>query len=113
MKQFEIWLADLDPPFGTEPGKKRPVLVVQTDILNNIGHPSTIIIPITSKIKQNGFPLRIRIEKALSNLDYDSDIVIDQITAIDNKRFISKIDDLPQNLIQSVNLSIGYLFDFG
>jgi mRNA interferase MazF len=43
IRQFDIWIADLNPTIGTEPGKTRPVLVVQTDILNTIPHTSTII----------------------------------------------------------------------
>jgi len=43
INQFEIWLADLNPNIGTEAGKTRPVLVIQTNLLNQIEHPSTII----------------------------------------------------------------------
>ena len=39
-KKYEVWLANLNPEIGTESGKTRPVLIVQTDVLNNI-HPST------------------------------------------------------------------------
>lgn len=46
IKQFEIWMADLIPQIGTEPGKTRPVLVIQTNLLNKIPHPSTIVCPI-------------------------------------------------------------------
>jgi mRNA interferase MazF len=49
-KKYEIWLANLDPRFGTEAGKTRPVLIVQTDSLNKV-HPSTLICPITTNIK--------------------------------------------------------------
>ncbi|WP_106134456.1 type II toxin-antitoxin system PemK/MazF family toxin [Mongoliibacter ruber] len=42
VKRFEVWLANLDPRFGTETGKTRPVLVVQTDLLNKV-HPSTLV----------------------------------------------------------------------
>jgi mRNA interferase MazF len=53
-KQFEIWIADLNPQIGTEPGKTRPVLIVQTNLLNSIPHPSTIICPITTNVKKVG-----------------------------------------------------------
>ena len=43
-KQYEIWLADLNPRMGTEPGKTRPVVIIQTDLLNDV-HPSTIVCP--------------------------------------------------------------------
>ena len=42
LKQFDIWLADLNPRLGTEPEKTRPVVLVQTDLLNEF-HPSTVI----------------------------------------------------------------------
>jgi mRNA interferase MazF len=47
IRQYEVWLADLNPRVGTEAGKTRPVLVVQTNLLNTVSHPSTIICPIT------------------------------------------------------------------
>ena len=48
-KQYEIWIADLNPHFGTETGKTRPVAIVQTDLLNKF-HPSTIICPVTTNV---------------------------------------------------------------
>jgi len=48
ISKFYVYTADLNPRFGTEPGKIRPVVVVQTDLLNN-EHPSTIVCPITTK----------------------------------------------------------------
>ena len=41
-QQFEIWVANLDLQFGTEAGKKRPVVIIQNNLLNKI-HPSTIV----------------------------------------------------------------------
>ena len=58
IKQFEIWIADLNPKIGTEPGKTRPVLVVQTNLLNKISHSSTIVCPITTNIKIGSHILR-------------------------------------------------------
>jgi len=45
-----LYLADLSPRRGTEPGKMRPVVVVQTDLLNAVGHPSTWVLPCTSRL---------------------------------------------------------------
>ncbi|NEN22182.1 type II toxin-antitoxin system PemK/MazF family toxin [Cryomorpha ignava] len=47
IKKYEIGLADLNPKFGIEAGKRRPVLIVQSDILNRV-HPSCVIFPITT-----------------------------------------------------------------
>ena len=61
IKQFEIWIADLNPKIGKEPGKTRPVVVVQTNLLNKIPHPSTIICPITTNVKKDSEILNLPI----------------------------------------------------
>ena len=91
INQFDIWLADLNPSQGTEPGKTRPVVVIQTDLLNDT-HPSTIICPITTNVQKDIEILRVHLKK--SQLDKLSDILVDQIRAIDNKRFITKLGKL-------------------
>lgn len=92
--QFEIWIADLNPQFGSEAGKIRPVLIIQTDLLNEAGHPSTIVCPITTNIQQLDF-LRVSLLSGTANLAEDCDVMIDQIRAIDNSRLIKKIGNLP------------------
>ena len=111
VKQFEIWLADLNPQIGTEAGKTRPVLIVQTDLLNKVNHPSTIICPITTNIKIEADILRVHIQEGVSNLREESDIIIDQLRAIDNKRFIKKIGKLPRPLFEKVKENILIFLD--
>ncbi len=106
IKQYEIWIADLNPQIGTEPGKTRPVLVIQTDLLNKIPHPSTIICPITTSIEKNADILRVHLKKGMANLNENCDIMIDQIRAIDNTRLIKKIGHLPSALIEKVKENI-------
>ena len=86
IEKLHIYLADLNPRMGTEPGKTRPVVVIQTNLLNNM-HPSTIICPMTTKVVPEASVLRVHIPKKEANLEKDSDILIDQIRAIDNNRF--------------------------
>jgi len=106
MKQFEIWIADLNPQIGTEPGKTRPVLVVQTNLLNKIPHPSTVICPITSNVKGNSNILRVHIKKGVANMTENCDIMIDQIRAIDNIRFVRKVGELPFDLAERIRENI-------
>jgi mRNA interferase MazF len=82
-----IWLADLQKKRGTEPGKIRPVLILQNQALLDAGHPSTIVIPLTTNLIEDAEPLRLRIT-ASDDLEQDSDLMIDQIRAIDNQRLI-------------------------
>jgi len=111
IKQFEIWIADLNPQIGTEPGKTRPVLIVQTDLLNKVPHPSTIICPITTNVKKDSDILRVHLKKGMSNLHQDCDIMIDQIRAIDNKRLVKKVGDLPNAIIDNVKDNIRIIID--
>ena len=90
----EIWLVDLNPiKKNNEIGKVRPVLVYQSDELNHSDYPTTIIIPLSTSLIDDAEPLRMRIPKR-DDLEKDSDIVITQIRAIDNTRFIKKLASL-------------------
>jgi mRNA interferase MazF len=82
-KRGEIWLADLSPRRGAEPGKAKPVLIVQAQSLLDANHPSTLVIPLTTRLVDDAFPLRLRI-RAAGKLQRDSDLLMDQIRAIDN-----------------------------
>ena len=111
IRQFEIWVADLNPRIGTEPGKTRPVLVVQTNLLNQIPHPSTLICPLTSKVSSNAELLRIHIPGGTANLIKGCDVLMDQLRAIDNRRLIRKIGMLPDMLIPLVRRGLKIVLD--
>lgn len=111
IKQYEIWVADLNPRIGTETGKTRPVVILQTDLLNKIDHPSTIICPITSNVKKESNILRIHVEQGVANVHENCDIMIDQVRAIDNKRLIKRIGRLPNDLINKVEENIKIILD--
>ena len=108
IKQYDIWLADLNPRIGTEPGKTRPVVVIQTDLLNGI-HPSTIICPITSNINNEIDLLRVHLKK--SQLDKLSDVLVGQIRAIDNKRLIKKLGQLNKDQTHKIKSNIRIVLD--
>ena len=111
IKQYEIWIADLNPQIGTEPGKNRPVLVIQTNLLNRIPHPSTIVCPLTTNIKKGSDILRVHLKKGEAKLPHDSDVMIDQIRAIDNSRLVKRIGIIPHELIESIKENISIVLD--
>ena len=111
IKQFEIWLADLHPQIGTEPGKTRPVLVIQTNLLNKLPHPSTIVCPLTTNVKKDAEILRVHLKNGTANLHQACDIMMDQIRAIDNKRLTKRLGVLPDELITLVKQNIQIVLD--
>ena len=110
INQYEIWLANLSPSRGTEPGKTRPVVVVQTNLMNAV-HPSTLICPITSQISLGATILRVHLNKEI--LDQLSDILVDQIRAIDNIRMIKKIGSLTKTQISQLKANLKIVLDIG
>jgi len=111
INQYDIWIADLSPQIGTEPGKTRPVLVVQTNLLNKIRHPSTLVCPITTNVQVDADILRVHLKKGMANLQQDCDIMIDQMRAIDNKRLIKKVGAMPTDLIEKVKENLCIIID--
>jgi mRNA interferase MazF len=110
LQQFEIWLADLNPRLGTEAGKTRPVLIVQNNILNGV-HPSTLICPITTQVRPGIKILRVAIPQGIGGLNKTSAIMIDQLRAIDNKRLLKKIGELPIVLSATVGENLKIVLD--
>ncbi len=97
----EIWLANLDPQQGTEPGKTRPVLIVQAQPLLDAAHPSTLIIPLTTNLVDDAEPLRVRVPVS-GRLRHASDLLIDQLRAIENRRLVAPLARLPADLLARV-----------
>lgn len=106
-----IYLAKLYPSKGAEPDKTRQVLVLQDNALNEIGHEIVIVLPLTTNLIDDAFPLRMRISKR-DLLEQESDILCDQIRAIDTKRIIpNKLTSINNNELleieQIVQLILG------
>lgn len=107
IRQFDIWLANLNPAKGTEPGKIRPVVIVQTNLLNEF-HPSTLICPLTSNTIPGMELLRVNVPQVT---DRDSDILVDQLRAIDNKRLIKKLGKLSKEQILHLKRNLKIVLD--
>lgn len=101
IKQFDIWMADLNPGKGTVPGKIRPVVVIQSNGLNRAGHPSTIICPLTSDMTIESKILRLNIIcNSKNGLEKDSAILVDQIRAVDNLKLLQHLGSLEEGYHQ-------------
>lgn len=110
-KRGEIWLANLNPRRGPEPGKTRPVLIVQAQALLDAEHPSTLVVPLTTQLIDDVDPLRVRV-KASGGLKKDSDALIDQVRTIDNVRLVQgPLHRLPPAQLLAVSNALGDVFD--
>jgi len=109
MTRGELWWADFGIPFGSEPGYKRPVLIIQNDFFNNSKINTTIVIPLTTNLILADAPGNIFITKRESKLKKDSVITISQIEVIDRQRLIEKITKLDKSIIEKIENNILFI----
>lgn len=96
-----LYLAALSPRAGTEPGKVRPVLVVQTDLLNEAGHPSTWVLPCTTRLTGENL-LRVVLPRSIAGNREECEVMVDQSRAIDNRRLVRALRPLPKSILAEV-----------
>jgi mRNA interferase MazF len=109
MTRGELWWADFGIPFGSEPGYKRPVLIIQNDFFNNSKINTTIVIPLTTNMILAEAPGNILITKRESKLKKDSVITISQIEVIDRQRLIEKITRIDQTMLEKIENNILFI----
>ena len=96
-----LYLADLNPRVGTEPGKVRPVLVIQTDLLNETGHPSTWVLPCTTRLT-GGNLLRVELPIGIAGNREECEVMIDQSRSVDNQRLVRALGTVPGLILREV-----------
>jgi mRNA interferase MazF len=106
-----LYLADLNPRHGTEAGKIRPVVVIQTDYLNEIGHPSTWVLPCTTRIVGENI-LRVSLPKRIAGNAEDCEVMIDQSRSMDNRRFQREIGKIPPLILKEIKEKLRLLGAF-
>jgi mRNA interferase MazF len=109
MIRGEIWWADYGIPYGSEPGYRRPVLILQNDFFNNSKINTTVVIPISSNLLLADVPGNIFIEKKGLKLGKDSVIVVSQIGVIDKERLIEKISKINSDIMENIENSIMFI----
>lgn len=111
MIKGEIWWASLPDPRGAEPGKSRPVVIIQSDSINRSAIHTVVCAIITSNTGLSRAPGNILLEKADSKLDKPSVINFSQIITIDKEYLKTLVCMLPKPLINRINNSIKIIFD--
>ena len=87
MIRGEIWWVDFGIPFGSEPGRRRPAIIVQNDSFNQTSMHTTIVIPLTTNLRLADFPGNMLLTADETALTKDSVAVTPQITVIDRARY--------------------------
>jgi len=107
----QIWWAELPEPSASEPGYKRPVLILQADAFNNSRINTVIVVVITSNLRLADAPGNVRLPKAKTGLNRESVANVSQIITLDKEFLSEKIgqaDNLTmQQIDEGVRLILG------
>jgi len=106
MTRGEIWWADFAIPFGSEPGFKRPVLIVQDDEFNRSAINTVVIVPFSTNLALAEAPGNVFFESGDSGLSKNSVLVISQITAIDRRRLVENISGIEKRYFGEIEEGI-------
>jgi mRNA interferase MazF len=113
MIRGDIWWADFGIPFGSEPGFRRPVLIIQIDAFNKSKLNTIIVIPLTTNLLLENAPGNVLIEKDESCLSKDSVIVVSQIYAIDKHRLIERVSTINRSILREVEYGLKMVLGIG
>ena len=110
-QRWHVYVVALDPRVGTKPGKQRPCLAIQPTEFGEAGLPSTVVLPLTTKIvREDAFPLRVLMPAGFCGLD-DSDILVDQMLAWDNELFRRDLGPAPEAVRDAVRRALPEFLD--
>jgi mRNA interferase MazF len=106
IRRGHVYLVDFNPRIKTKPGKLRPVIVLQSNLVSEAGYPSTVVIPTTTQVVENAGLLRLRLKRGVAGIERESDVLIGQLIAVANESFKREIGVLPVALLRELERRI-------
>ena len=100
-KRGEIYLVDFEPTRGAEIKKIRPSVIIQNNVGNYVSD-TTIVAPITSKFKNDIYPIEVLVRAPEGGLDLDSVVRLDQIRTVDKARLLQKLGKFSPTTIAKI-----------
>ena len=111
MNRGEIWWADLPAPAGSEPGFRRPVLIVQADSFNRSKIRTVLCAPITSNTRLADMPGNVLLDQSDSNLPRQSVINVSQVITLDRDFLVEHIGSILLHIVDEVNEGLRLVLD--
>lgn len=111
MKRGEIWWAQLPEPTGSEPGFRRPVLIVQADEFNRSRIRTVVVAAITSNVSLANAPGNVLVSKHSAGLNRESVVNVSQVITLDKTFLTRRVGRLPGRKLREVEDGLRLVFE--
>jgi mRNA interferase MazF len=95
IERGDVWWAELDEPRGSEPGFRRPLVVVQSDAFNRSRIQTVVCVVLSSNLRLAAAPGNVVLAKRESGLPKDSVANVSQIVTVDRDVLTERVGKLP------------------
>jgi mRNA interferase MazF len=109
--QGEIWWADLAEPRGSEPGYRRPVVVIQGDALNRSRIRTVLCVVLTSNLRWADAPGNVLLSSKVTGLPADSVANVSQVVALDREALLERTGKLGRTKLHLIFSGLDAVLD--
>jgi mRNA interferase MazF len=95
VRRGEVWWVDFGLPFGSEPGCRRPAVVVQADAFNKSQLGTVLVVPLTRTLEWAKAPGNLLLRPKQTGLKHPSVANVSQVTVSDRRRLLERVGVLP------------------
>ena len=103
MQRGDVWWVDFGQPFGSEPGYRRPAVVVQAEPFNESKLNTVLLVPLTRTLAWAGSPGNVLCRPRQTGLKHASVANVSQLTVSDRKRLVEKVGSLNSALLARID----------
>jgi len=102
VRRGEIWWADLVAPVASEPGYRRPVLIVQSDSFNRSRIATVVVVTLSSNLRLAQAPGNVLLSRRATGLAKDCVANVSQVITVDKGFLTEQVGMLPGYLLEQV-----------
>jgi mRNA interferase MazF len=113
VQRGELWWASLPKPLASEPGHRRPVLIVQSDDFNRSVISTVVVAAVTANVRLAGSPGNVALNRQQSGLPRDSVVNVSQILTVDRSFLTERVARLPVAKMREVDSGLARVLDLG
>ena len=107
----EIWWASLPEPSGSEPGHRRPVVILQADSFNRSRIRTVIVVGLTTSLRRADAPGNVLLPSHQTNLPQDSVANVSQVVTLDKGDLLEWVGPIPAQLLRRIEDGIRLILD--